>query len=45
MLMEKRCRHVVIECSPLRVMGHLLPGTSQNSVKAKFAECTFHALG
>src|SRR5215203_6065870 len=43
-LMEKRCHHVVIECLPLRMLGCLLPRTSQNPQKAKFAEFLFHAL-
>jgi hypothetical protein len=38
MLMEMRCRHVVIEFLPLRLLGRLLPRTSQNSFKANFYE-------
>jgi hypothetical protein len=38
MLMEMRCRHVVIEFLPLRLLGRLLPRTSQNSFKANFRE-------
>jgi hypothetical protein len=45
MLMEMRCRHVVIEFLPLRLLGRLLPRTSQNSFKANFREFLFHAIG
>ena len=43
-LMEKRCHHVVIECLPLRMLGCLLPRTSENAQKAKFAEFLFYVL-
>jgi hypothetical protein len=45
MLMEMRCRHVVIEFLPLRLLGRLLPRTSQNSFKGNFREFIFHARG
>jgi hypothetical protein len=38
MLMEMRCRHVVIEFLPLRLLGRLLPRTSQNSYSTHFGE-------
>src|SRR5215208_1870453 len=44
LLLEKRCHHVVIECWPLLLLGSLLPRTSENAQKAKFAEFLFHAL-
>jgi hypothetical protein len=36
------CRHGGL---PPRPMECLLPGTSENPIKAKFRESTFHALG
>jgi hypothetical protein len=40
-LMEKRCHHVVIECLPLRMLGCLLPRTSENPQNANFALTEF----
>src|SRR5215208_582684 len=40
-LMEKRCHHVLFECWPLRLLGCLLPRTSENTQNAKFAFTEF----
>jgi hypothetical protein len=44
-LMEKRCHHVLFECLPLRLLGCMLPRTSENPQNANFALTEFSEVG